>query len=308
MPALPALSAHPFAQRAYAEALAGADAVIPVPEWGAHLIRRPAPDGLCDATGVYPLQVFARGADVSAGLARLAADGLVSTVLTPDPLLCPAAELARDFEICRPFKPHYVVDAARGAFDPSRHHRQELRRAERRCRTDWVALADHLPAWSALYEELVARRSVTGAADFTPAYFEALAADPAMQAVAAWVGEDLAGMAIWFEAEGVAYYHLSAINGLGYANGAAYALVGAGIERFAPRNVIHLGGGAGTGDGAGGLSAFKQGFANAEVMAHICGAVLDRAAYDRLCAGREGTAFFPAYRAPVAQMSGTTAS
>ena len=137
---------------------------------------------------------------------------------------------------------------------------------------------------------------MSGAADFTPAYFAALAADLTMQAVAAWVGEDLAGMAIWFEAEGVAYYHLSAVNDLGYGHGAAYALVGAGIERFAPRNVIHLGGGAG--DGAGGLSAFKQGFSNGEVMAHICGAVLDRAAYARMSAEREATSFFPAYRAP----------
>ena len=115
MPALHALSAHPYSQRAYAEALAGAGAVIPVPEWGAHLIRRPLPEGLCDATGVYPLQVFARGADSRAGLSRLAADGLVSAVLTPDPLLCPAADLARDFEVFRPFKPHYVVDPSRGA-------------------------------------------------------------------------------------------------------------------------------------------------------------------------------------------------
>jgi hypothetical protein len=305
MPALPALSTHPFAQRAYAEALAGARAVIPVPEWGAHLIRRATPDGLCDATGVYPLQVFARGCDVGAGLERLAAEGLVSAVLTPDPLLCPASELARDFEVCRPFKPHHVIDPARGAYDPSRHHRQELRRAERRCRLDWVALADHLPSWINLYAGLVERRAVSGAADFTAAYFEALAADPAMQAVAAWVGDDLAGMAIWFEAEGVAYYHLSAVNGLGYGNGAAYALVGAGIERFAPRNVIHLGGGAGAGDGAGGLSAFKRGFANGEVMAHICGAVLDPAAYAQMSAGRDDSAYFPAYRAPAQKMTAT---
>ena len=297
---LPQLSGHPFAARGYAAALAGPERVIAVPEWGSHLIRRPTPDGLCDAAGVYPLQVFARGADLSAGLERLAAEGLVSVVVTPDPLLCPAHALGRDFDVLRPFKPHFVIDPARGAFDPSRHHRQELRRAARRTRVDWVPLADHLPAWSTLYAGLVERRSVSGAADFSPAYFEALANDPTMQAVAAWVGDDLAGMAIWFEAEGVAYYHLSAVNGLGYANGAAYALVEAGVARFGRRNIVHLGGGAGAGDGAGGLSAFKQGFANAEVMSHICGAGLDREAYGRLVQGRGETAFFPAYRTPAA--------
>lgn len=294
----PLASWHPYASRAYAEALAGPAAVVAVPEWGSYVTRRPTTDGLCDAVGVYPMQCFASGADVGAGLERLAALGLLSVVLTPDPLLHPAVDLARHFDICRPFKPHYVVDPARGVFDPSRHHRQELRRAARRCRVDWVALADHLPAWRRLYAGLVDSRGVTGAADFTPGYFDALARDPAVQTVAAWVGEALAGMAIWVEAESVAYYHLCAVNSLGYANGAAYALVDAGVERFGGRKLIHLGGGAGAGDGAGGLAAFKRGFANAEVMTHICGAVLDHAAYQRLSGARTDTGFFPVYRTP----------
>ncbi len=287
---------HPYASKTYAEALAGSAAVIAVPEWGAYVIRRPTPGGLFDASGVYPMQVFASGADVGAGLERLTAGDLVSVVLTPDPLLSPSAALERRFKVWRPFKPHYLVDPARGAFDPSKHHRQELRRAASRCRLDWVALADHLPAWRQLYAALVDHRGVAGAADFPPGYFQALARDPATYAVAAWVGDALAGMAVWVEAEGVAYYHLAAVNGLGYANGASYGLVGAGVERFGDRNLIHLGGGAGVGDGAGGLAAFKRGFANAEVMTHICGAVLDQAAYERLSAGHADTAFFPAYR------------
>jgi hypothetical protein len=235
---------------------------------------------------------------VSAGLVRLAGQGLVSAVLAPDPLLSPAGEMARHFEVCRPFKTHYLIDPARGAFSPSRHHTQELRRAGRRNRIERVALADHLAAWRALYAGLVARRAVSGAADFAPAYFDALSADPAMQAFAAYVDDEIVGMAIWFAAEGVVYYQLSAVGPAGYASGAAYGLVGAAVEHFAGQGVVHLGGGAGTGDGSDGLAAFKRGFANAEVMAHVCGAVLDREAYGRLSAGRADVAFFPAYRAP----------
>jgi hypothetical protein len=106
-------------------------------------------------------------------------------------------------------------------------------------------------------------------------------------------------MAIWLAAEDVVYYHLSAVSAAGYASGAAYGLVGAAVEHFAGQGVVHLGGGAGTGDGSDGLAAFKRGFANSEVMAHICGAVLDHGAYARLSAGRADTGFFPAYRAPV---------
>jgi hypothetical protein len=289
---------HPFASARYAEGLAGRDAVVAVPEWGSHLIRRPIDGGLNDSMGVYPLQVFSRGADIPGGLTRLAGQGLVCAVMVPDPLLSPAGEIARHFEVCRPFKTHYLIDPARGPFAPSRHHAQELRRATRRNRIEHVALADHLDAWRGLYAGLVARRAVSGAADFAPAYVDALAADPAMQAFAAFLGDEIVGMAIWFAAEGVAYYHLSAVSPAGYASGAAYGLVGAAVEHFAGAGVIHLGGGAGTGDGSDGLAAFKRGFANAEILAHVCGAVLDREAYQRLCASRADTAFFPAYRAP----------
>jgi hypothetical protein len=290
---------HPFASAHYAQALAGREAAISVPEWGSHLIRRPIDGGLSDAMGVYPLQVFAKGADIAAGLEQLSGQGLVSAVLVPDPLLSPAGEMARHFEVCRPFKTHYLIDPAAGAFAPSRHHAQELRRAERRNRIERVALADHLDAWRGLYAGLVARRAVSGAADFTPAYFDALAADPAMQAFAAFVEGEIVGMAIWFTAEGVVYYHLSAVSPVGYASGAAYGLFGAAVEHFAGQGVFHLGGGAGAGDGSDGLAAFKRGFANAEVMAQVCGAVLDKDAYAQLSRGHSETAFFPAYRAPV---------
>ncbi len=298
--------AHPFASTRYAEALAGREAAIAVPEWGSHLIRRPVPGsldgGLSDAAGIYPLQVFARGADIAGGLERLAGLGLVSAVMVPDPLLSPPGEMARHFEVCRPFKPHYLIDPARGPFSPSRHHAQELRRAGRRNRIEPVSLTEHLEAWRGLYAGLVARRAVSGAADFAPAYFDALAADPAMEAFAAYVDDKIVGMAIWFAAEGVVYYHLSAVNAVGYASGAAYGLLGCAVEHFAGQGVIHLGGGAGagpnTGDGGSdGLAAFKRGFANSDVMAHVCGALLDRNAYARL-SGNAESAFFPAYRAP----------
>lgn len=291
-------SAHPFASARYAEGLAAPADVIAIPEWGSHLIRRSIEGGLCDAMGVYPLQVFARGAGIAAGLERLAAGGLVSAVLVPDPLHSTAEDLARQFEICRPFKTHYLIDPARGVFAPSRHHGQELRRAARRGRVERVSLSNHLAVWRQLYAGLVARRAVSGAADFAPAYFDALAAEPAMQAFAAYSGGEIVGMSIWFAAEGVVYYHLSAVSPSGYALGAAYSLVGAAVEHFAGQGIIHLGGGAGSVDGSDGLAAFKRGFANNEVTAHVCGAVLDHAAYKNLSAGRGTTDFFPAYREP----------
>jgi hypothetical protein len=59
---------------------------------------------------------------------------------------------------------------------------------------------------------------------------------------------------------------------------------------------LNLGGGVRTGDG---LEDFKRGFANSELPFHTHELVLDRAAYERLSAGKPAdSGFFPAYRAP----------
>lgn len=296
---------HLYASRAYAEGLAGVSALA-VPEWGAHVVRRPIADGLADAAGVYPLAVLARGADLDGGLQRLRAQGLVSVVLVPDPLRHPAGLMARSFEVCRPFKTHLLIDPAVGPFDPSKHHRDRIRRGHRRCRIEPVRLADHLDGWSALYRGLVERRAVSGVAAFGEVYFRMLAARPEVTAFAAFVGETLAGMTLWFAADGVVYNHLTAANALGYANGASFALYDAAIQHFAGAGIVNLGGGAGHADRDDGLSAFKRGFANAETQAHVCGAVLDPARYAAL-GGPPGDGFFPAYRASASTASATSA-
>jgi len=59
---------------------------------------------------------------------------------------------------------------------------------------------------------------------------------------------------------------------------------------------LNLGGGISRGDR---LEEFKRGFANRELAWHTSEIVADRAAYDRLGAGRSAPpGFFPAYRAP----------
>lgn len=290
---------HLYASRAYAEGLAGS-AALAVPEWGAWAVRRPIDGTLADAAGVYPLAVFAQGADLGAGLARLQAAGLVSVVLVPDPLLHPPGVLARHFEVCRPFKTHQLIDPASGAFDPSKHHRDRIRRGQRRCRIEQVRLAERLPEWLELYAGLVERRAVSGVAAFDARYFQMLAKQDQLVAFAAFVGEACAAMTLWFSAEGVVYNHLTASNAAGYANGATFALYDAAIAHFAGQGVINLGGGVGHQDRDDGLAAFKRGFANAEARAHVCGAVLDRAQHQRLGGDASG-AFFPAYRAPVRQ-------
>jgi hypothetical protein len=270
-----------------------------VPEWGAHVLVRPTTDGGEDAQGVYPIATFAPEADLAAGLDRLRGDGLISLALVPDPLAGPSpAALAAAFDLVRPFKTHLTLDPAKGLYAPSKHHRERIRRGRRRCRIERGSLAPWRADWTRLYRGLVAHRGVSGMADFGDAYVDALAGEPALEAFAAFVDDAIVGMTLWFAHAGVVYNHLTAADATGYANGASFALYDAAIEHFEGAGVINLGGAAGSGDDpTNGLFAFKQGFANSQVEAVICGAILDRRRYEVLSRGH-GDRFFPAYRGP----------
>ncbi len=288
---------HPYATPLYAEALGHMGRPIPMPEWSSFVLGRDIPgEDARDATGVYPLAVMAADADLHAGLDRLTREGCVSLVLVADPLSGPGPDrLAAAFPLCRPFKTHYLVD---GPCEPIKHHRDRIRRGLRRCRIETVRLADQLERWTNLYAGLVERRGIAGGADFTTTYFQVLAQEPRLTAFAAFVGDELAAMTLWFDHAGVIYNHLTASNAAGYANGANFALYAAAIDHFRASGVINLGGGAGFRDDPDdGLAAFKRGFANAESKAHLCGAVLDPTRYAALSGGRPASGFFPAYRA-----------
>ncbi|MDB5499947.1 MAG: hypothetical protein JWP28_3978 [Phenylobacterium sp.] len=299
-------SIHPYAAGDYARALAdGTGAALEVMDWGSFVLTREISPrdtrglpGLRDAMGVYPMTPIREQADLKDGLGRLADQGLVSVVLVPDPLASPEVNrLTAAFGLCRPFKIHYLVDRAAGDYAPSKHHRAEIRRAQRRCRVELVRLTDHLPAWTQLYDGLVERHTITGVTAFREAYFTALSREPRMTALAAYVGNEISAMTIWFEHAGVAYNHLGASNALGYANGANYALYDAAIAHFSQAAILNLGGGAGSRDDpSDGLAVFKRGFANAEVHAMLCGAVLDEARYAALAGGLPPTGYFPSYR------------
>jgi hypothetical protein len=293
---------HPYASMEYAEALSGLGRPFDVPEWQSFVIARPVGGAAAeDAMGAYPRAPLPEDADhLAAGLDRLAQGGLVSVALVPDPLASPGpAALARAFEVCRPFKTHVLVDRRAAGYEPSKHHRERIRRGRRRCRIERLSLADRLADWRELYAQLVERHAVTGAARFPDPYFPRLAAMGGLVCLGALVGDELAAMTVWFEHAGVAVSHLTASNALGYANGANFALNDAAIEHFADAGVIDLGGGAGlVDDPCDGLFQFKSGFGNARTTAYLCGAVLDRPRYDALVEGRTDGGFFPAYRAP----------
>jgi hypothetical protein len=213
------------------------------------------------------------------------------------------SQLQQAFTIARPFKTHYLVDTASGVYQPSRHHRYELRRAAQRgVEIRDVALVDILDAWTALYAELISLRRITGVQRFSRESFEILASCEGVSAVAAYIGSELVSCHLWVEYERFVWSHLAASNARGYANSAAYAVYDQSIRNFSGR-MINLGGAAGFDDSADdGLARFKAGFSNRKHTSWLLGSVLDTESYQKLCGYRGvagGTEYFPAYRAPL---------
>lgn len=290
---------HPYATRAYAEIVAGPEeAVFEVPEWGQWVICRPIGAGAgTDAAGCYPVAAFPKRSDLSGGLARLEAHGCVSAVLVADPTLCPQAhDLSAAFDVCRPFKSHFLLDRRAGTGRYSKHHRYELRRARADVRR--IDLRDHMPEWIALYAELVMRRQIAGPAAFSEAAFHALARLEGLVAFGAFAGGALIACHLWVRHGVRVHSHLSAANDAGRGCGATYLLYDAAIRFFEDAETIDFGGTAGLVDDPNdGLARFKRGFSNASRPAFLCGKILDPSRYRALSAGME-TDYFPAYRVP----------
>jgi hypothetical protein len=302
---------HPYADSRYAACFADIAQPRLIGGWRTPVLARPAPGGTAaDATGLYPLAALAPDADIGAGLAELAAAGFVSAVMVQDPCSGPAPDrLAAGFPICRRYNTHYLVDRDRGPFQPSKHHRQAIGRANLACRVELTPLAGWLDAWAELYRGLIARRHVTGLALFSDAYFRNLATLDSLTTFGAFHGGRLVAMSLWLAADGLAFNHLGAAAAEGYRAGATYALQAAAIEHFLPDHLINLGGASGvTGSTGDGLTFFKAGFANRDVGSWLVGAILDPARYATLTTGLDHhRPFFPLYRAPDASLAAVPA-
>lgn len=295
--------AHPYAMFEYARTLAHIGEPHYVHAWGTHVLARSWHGRAKDACGVYPLAALSTEEDLRPGIEELRAAGFVSIVMVVDPLLSPSSERLRQaFEQVRPFKTHYVVDTDAAVYQPSAHHRYEVRRSERTgLRVREVPLPTMLDAWIALYEVLGRRHANLGMASFSRSSFERLSHCDSLVAVAGFVDDRMVCCHLWFAAHGCAWSHLGASNAQGYDSGASYAVYDHSMRRF-QGSVIDLGGPAGVNDAAGdGLARFKKGFANRTVVAHLVGSVLDGANYAKLCAEagiEDDDSFFPAYRKP----------
>jgi hypothetical protein len=281
-----------YSDAGYAESLAEFGTPRALPRSGGWLLERPVPDGSAsDLVGPYPLFSCANWEGLAADLDELEG-AAVSVVVVVDPLAgVDQPELRRAFpDHVVPFRVHHVVDLDRPV-DPPAHHRRHIRRASEAVEVEVCAEpVRYLDDWIGLYAGLVDRHGLTGIRAFSPTAFRRQLELPGMVAVRAERGGETVGMALWLEDAPHAYYHLAAYSPAGYEVSASYALFPAAFERLRELGVryVELGGAE-----RGGLTRFKRGWATGERVAHLCGRVLDRAAYARLAGPSD---WFPAYR------------
>jgi hypothetical protein len=265
---------HPYCSDSYSRAVEepGARSRY-VPEWGAFVLIREGLGGVCRATGFQPLAPLDPSCDVKAGLEALRRDGIASVSLVVDPMWCPEPSvLQAAFDTCSTFRVHYFVDREKGIHYQKRH-RNRLNQARRVGRVEEIQLAEHLGRWHDLYSQSVANHQIQQ--PFTQAYFEQLAALPAVRAIAVRVNGEIVAMTVWVRHWDTLYFHDGASSATGFETSAAYAAYAHAIESETSCRYVLLGGSAGFRDERlGGLAKFRRGFSNGSVHSYMCGAAL----------------------------------
>jgi hypothetical protein len=281
-----------YSDAGYAESLSEFGVPRGLPRSGGWLLERPVPDGSAsDLVGPYPLFSCADWGGLAADLDELEG-AAVSAVVVADPLTAPGREQLQEAfpDLVVPFKRHQLRSLDEPLELPT-HHRRQLRRA-----VDAVGVEacerpiDHLDDWVRLYASLAERHGLTGMRAFSRTAFRRQLQLPGMVAMRAERDGETVGVALWLEDAPNAYYHLAAYSPAGYEVSASYALFAAAFDHLRELGVrlVELGGAD-----SDGLLRFKRGWATGERVAHLCGRVLDRAAYDRLARSSD---WFPAYR------------
>lgn len=296
-----------YLSESYARAFGDHAVARYLPRSGGWMLERRVETGrphaeLLDAMGAYPLFCCSNWSALGGDLAELGARW-VSVVLVTDPFAgTRESELEKTFDLVVPFKSHFVADLSLPISDFVSVRR--LRQARKALASLEVEVHRGLPVeptlsecWN-LYADLLRRRGVTGIRAFSRTTFECMARVPGAVFLVARAAGRAVGMHFEYAVDGIVYGHLAAYDAEGYRRGAAAALHLAEIEHFLPlARWIDWGGTPGlASDLDHGLATFKRGFSSHERPTYLCGKILDEPTYRTLCADREPTSYFPAYR------------
>lgn len=289
-----------YRSAAYAAALSGLGRPVPLGDTGGFLIERTIPGTpYRDLMGPYPLFCCGNWDALEPAIATLGAAYVTLTLVTDPFCPLPPERLAGLFPHVRPLHDHYLIDLAAPPV-LSRHHRRKLRQSDPAIRIEAApADAGDLAAWTRLYSVLIARKGITDLRRFDEDSFRHQLSVPGTHIVTAWDGPELLGADIYYLDGDVAWAHLSAYAEAGYARSVSYPMMAHAIDHFRPlARWIGLGGApaVSAADTGGGIAHFKGGWTPVTRPSHLCGLILDPAAYAALCPDDDAGDYFPAYR------------
>jgi hypothetical protein len=148
-----------------------------------------------------------------------------------------------------------------------------------------------------VYEQTMRRTDAAAHYFFGAAYFDRLLEGKrTWLALATAPSGDLAAASLAVRSDGFLHYYLSGSADSHLSDSPMKSIVARLVEHATELGLpLNLGGGIRPGDA---LEEFKRGFANRQQTWCTSEIVCDRAAYERLAAGRNRGSYFPAYRAP----------
>ena len=259
-----------------------------------------------DAMGCYPLFTCKDWSKLAEDVQELEGD-LVSLALVTDPFgeFNPTSLEGIFKDRVIPFKEHFIVDLNQSITDfVCAHHRRNVKKAQEKITVEVCEEPmDWIDKWVELYSNLIVRHNIKGLTGFSVSTFIRQFQVPGIVVFRAdYMGKPV-GLLIWYTQNNIGYYHLSAIDDLGYASGASFALFWYSIEYFSGSlRWLDLGAGQGVivmGDGKDGLSRFKRGWSTGTRTVYFCGRILNKVRYEEIIQvkGIADSNYFPSYRA-----------
>ncbi|NQD38056.1 hypothetical protein HPT27_13570 [Permianibacter sp. IMCC34836] len=298
----------PYCHPLFAEAHRHLGVPVAMSASGSYAYLRSLPDAAgLDASALYPIWVMQAPEQLATDFSALTNAGAISFVgvcaLQSNAAM---AALASQADVWQAFKPHYLFDN-RLPFQFSKHHRYELKRANKSVSVHWSTLTPVLDKWLAMYGQLAVRHQLSALHQFPRAYFECLSQVPGLEVVIAATDNEPVSMHLWFDDGEILWSHLAASSEQGYALSAAYAVNAAALDRYGSTRLINFGGTAGiAGSESDGLARFKQGFSNRSETSWLFGKILDPQEYRRRTAELAPSRYFPRYRQPAATVKTET--
>ncbi len=289
----------------YAQSLAEFGEIVRLPRSGIRLLRRDIDGVHHDLCGLYPYAMARDWAAIAEDIAELREGDAVSLVLVTDPFAAERCDwpTIAVWDMCRPFKPHQVVDLGR---DWRGERKKKLRYLTRRAlAAQRVGPVENPGDYATLlwkfYRRTIDRFGLTGIQAMSEAAIADQLAVPGAALIVAHDEEGPTGAMLCFDHGHTSNSHLLFLSDRAERLGTSYALYYGCLEAAEDRHcrLVNFGSGAGAVDDPGdGLLRFKRRWANREAATWLCGAILDRNRYTELCrqAGTANDDYFPAYR------------